>query len=219
MQTEESITKSTKPPAKPPTKPRGRPLAFNQDQALEAAMHVFWAHGYEGTSMAELTDALGINKPSIYAAFGNKEELFRKALAHYVAGPAAFVTAVKNAPTAHQVVENFLKQTVAFFSDQTTPNGCLIVQAALTCSSGSSVIQQELIAYRKHFEMAFAARFELAKTQGDLPQDADANTLAKYLATIHQGLSVQATSGATKQELLAVVEIALKNWPKNVVKY
>ena len=212
MQTEETIKESIKPPAKP----RGRPLAFNQEKALDAAMQLFWAHGYEGTSMAELTDALGINKPSIYAAFGNKEQLFRKALARYIAGPVAFVAEVKNALTAHQVVEGFLKQAVEFFSDQTTPNGCLIVQAALTCGQSSNVIQQELIAYRKRFEEAFVARFELAKTQGDLPQDADANALAKYLATIHQGLSVQATSGATKQELLAVVEIALKNWPKNV---
>ncbi|WP_020167360.1 MULTISPECIES: TetR/AcrR family transcriptional regulator [Methylotenera] len=213
MQTEKTITESMKPPAKP----RGRPLAFNQDNALEAAMLLFWAHGYEGTSMAELTNTLGINKPSIYAAFGNKEELFRKAIARYIAGPVAFVTEVINAPTAYQVVEKFLKQAVEFFSDQSTPNGCLIVQAALTCGQGSSVIQQELVVYRKRFEMAFVARFELAKAQGDLPQDADANALAKYLATIHQGLSVQATSGATKQELLAVVGIALKNWQKNEV--
>jgi len=209
MQTEETIKESIKPPVKP----RGRPLAFNQEKALDVAMQLFWAHGYEGTSMAELTDALGINKPSIYAAFGNKEQLFRKALARYIVGPVAFVTEVKNAPTAHQVVEGFLKQAVEFFSNQSTPNGCLIVQAALTCGQSSSVIQQELITYRKRFEEAFAARFELAKVQGDLPHDADANALAKYLATIHQGLSVQATSGATKQELLAVVEIALKNWP------
>ncbi len=207
MDTEEKI--------KQPAKPRGRPLAFNQDEALKAALNVFWAHGYEGTTMAELTDALGINKPSIYAAFGNKEELFRKALAHYVAGPAAFVTEVKSAVTAREVVESFLRQTVEFFSDKSTPNGCLIVQAALTCGQGSSVIQQELIVYRKHFEAAFAARFELAKAQGDLPQDANAASLAKYLATIHQGLSVQATSGATKEELMAVVELALKNWPNN----
>lgn len=200
---------------KPPAKPRGRPLAFNQGKALETAMHVFWTHGYEGTSMAELTEALGINKPSLYAAFGNKEELFRKALAHYIAGPAAFATEVKQAATARQVVENFLHQAVEFFSNESTPNGCLMVQAALTCGKESRVIQQELIIYRKRFEAAFAARFELAKKQGDLPVTAHAADLAKYLATIHQGLSVQATSGATKVELTAVVEIALKNWPGN----
>lgn len=207
MATEETIKK--------PTKPRGRPLAFDQDKALDKAMHVFWSHGYEGTSMAELTDALGINKPSIYAAFGNKEELFRKALERYIAGPVAFTKEVKNAITARQVVDNFFQQAIELLSDESTPNGCLIVQAALTCGQGSRVIQQELITYRKRFESAFEARFELAKEQGDLPQSVNSADLAKYLATIHQGLSVQASSGATKEELMAVVKIALKNWPNN----
>ncbi len=201
---------------KPAAKPRGRPLAFNQEQALEAALNVFWSRGYEGTSMAELTEALGINKPSIYAAFGNKEELFRQALARYVSGPAAFVTEVKKQKTARQVVENFLRQAADFFTNKATPNGCLIVQAALTCGQSSSVIQQELIAYRKSFEEKFAARFDLAKAQGDLPQQVDSKQLAKYIATLHQGMSVQATSGATREELLAVVEMALKNWPASV---
>lgn len=201
---------------KPTAKPRGRPLAFNQEEALDAALNVFWSRGYEGTSMAELTEALGINKPSIYAAFGNKEELFRQALARYVSGPAAFVTEVKKQATAYQVVESFLRQAADFFTSKETPNGCLIVQAALTCGQNSSVIQQELIAYRKSFEERFAERFELAKVQGDLPQQIDSRKLAKYVATIHQGMSVQASSGATREELLAVVEMALRNWPTNI---
>jgi AcrR family transcriptional regulator len=199
--------------AKKPAKPRGRPLAFNQDEALEAALKVFWSHGYEGTSMAGLTEALGINKPSIYTAFGNKEELFRKALARYTTGPAAFVGEAMKEPTARQVVEKFLMQAVHFFSDKSTPNGCMIVQGALTCGQSSSMIQQELIAYRSGFEVSFSKRFELAKAQGDLPPDVNTKQLAKYIATIHQGMSVQATSGATREELMAIVEMALKNWP------
>jgi AcrR family transcriptional regulator len=199
--------------AKNPAKPRGRPLAFNQDEALDKALKVFWARGYEGASMAELTEALGINKPSIYAAFGNKEELFRKALARYTSGPAAFVKDAMKEPTAHQVVEKFLLLAVDFFSDRSTPNGCMIVQAALTGGQGSSAIQQELIAYRKSLEASFNERFELAKSQGDLPQHVNTKQLAKYIATIHQGMSVQATSGATREELSAIVEMALKNWP------
>ncbi len=197
------------------TKPRGRPQAFNQEDALEAALNVFWSRGYEGTSMAELTEALGINKPSIYAAFGNKEELFRQALARYVAGPAAFVTEVKNQVTARQVVESFLLQAADFFSNKNTPSGCMIVQAALTCGRGSTVVQQELMAYRKRYEESFIARFELAKIQGDLPQQVNSQQLAKYVATIHQGMSVQASSGATREELLAIADMALKNWPTN----
>ncbi len=200
-------------PAKKPAKPRGRPLAFNQEEALDKALKVFWARGYEAASMSELTEALGINKPSIYAAFGNKEELFRKVLARYTSGPVAFVKEAMKEPTARQVAERFLLQVVDFFSDRSTPNGCMIVQAALTGGQGSSAVQQELIAYRKSFEASFNERFELAKSQGDLPQHVNTKQLAKYIATIHQGMSVQATSGATREELRAIVEMALKNWP------
>jgi AcrR family transcriptional regulator len=199
--------------AKNPAKPRGRPLAFNQDEALDKALKVFWARGYEGTSMAELTEALGINKPSIYAAFGNKEELFRKALARYITGPVAFVGEAMKEPTARQAIEKFLLLAVDFFSDKSTPNGCMVVQAALTGGQGSSAIQQELIGYRKSIESSFSQRFDLAKEQGDLPQHVNTKQLAKYIATIHQGMSVQATSGAKGEELKAIVEMALKNWP------
>ena len=196
-------------------RPRGRPTNFDHEVALEKALQVFWSRGYEGASMSELTAALGINKPSIYAAFGNKEDLFRKALAKYLAGPAAFIGEAMSEPTARQVVEKFLIKAVDFFSDESTPDGCMIVQGALTCSAGSAFIQQELVAYRKSYEDALAQRFELAITQGDLPAHVNAAALAKYLTTIHQGMSVQATSGATKEELLAIIEIALSNWPTN----
>lgn len=198
---------------KTPAKPRGRPLAFNQDEVLDKALNVFWSHGYEGASMAELTEALGINKPSIYAAFGNKEALFRKALVRYATGPTAFVGQAMKEPTARQAVEKLLMQAVDFFSDENTPNGCMIVQGALTCGESAHTIQQELIAYRGNFEAMLTQRFDLAKKQGDLPSNVNSKQLAKYIATIHQGMSVQATSGATREELLAVVETAMKNWP------
>lgn len=207
--------KSEKKLVKSPAKQRGRPLAFNQDEALDKALHVFWAHGYEGASMSELTAALGINKPSIYAAFGNKEALFRKALARYRAGPVAFVGEAMKAPTARQAVEKLLIHAVDFFSDKSTPDGCMIVQGALTCGQSATVIQQELVAYRGNFEASLAKRFELAKEQGELATHVNTKLLAKYIATIHQGMSVQATSGATRKELLAIVEMAMKNWPSD----
>lgn len=200
-------------------KPRGRPANFDHEEALEKALQVFWARGYEGASMAELTEVLGINKPSIYAAFGNKEALFRKALTRYVTGPIAFVGEAMKEPTAHQSVEKLLMQAVDFFSDKSTPNGCMIVQGALTCGQSSLAIQQELIAYRNNFEDTLTKRFELAKVQGDLATDVNTKQLAKYIATVHQGMSVQATSGATREELLAIVEIALKNWPSHSTNY
>lgn len=207
---------NTQNPIKLPSKPRGRPLAFDQEAALDAALMVFWTRGYEGASMKELTEALGINKPSIYATFGNKEALFRKALARYIAGPAAFVAEVLNESTAKGMTEKFLIGTVEFLTNENNPGGCMIVQGALTCGEGSALIQQELVGYRKNYENKLAQRFERAKTQGELPENTNCSALAKYLATIHQGLSVQASSGASRDELMAVVALILKNCPPNI---
>ncbi len=196
-----------------PTKQRGRPPAFDHEEALEKALKVFWLRGFEGASMAELTEALGINRPSIYAAFGNKEELFRKALGKYLAGPVAYVAEAMKEPTARQVVEKLLTQSAEVLTNPNNPRGCMIVQGALSCGQGAELIQQELIAYRRNFEDALRQRFELARSQGDLPNDINASDLAKYVATIHQGMSIQATSGATIEELMPVVQVVLKNWP------
>lgn len=194
-------------------KPRGRPPAFCHEQALEKALHVFWRRGYEGASMAELTAALGMNKPSIYAAFGNKEELFKKALAHYQQGTVAYVKEALQAPTAREVVESFLRQSVELLTNPQNPRGCMIVQGALSCGESADPIRQELIERRRGLEVALSGRFEQASREGDLPPDSDCAALAKYVATVHQGLSVQATGGATREELGRVVDLVLKNWP------
>ena len=194
-------------------KPRGRPPAFDREEALEKALQLFWQHGYEGTSMAELMQAMGMNKPSIYAAFGNKEELFRKALQRYLSGPVAYAVEALHEATARTVVEKFLHASVALLASQETPKGCFIVQSALACGAGSTLIRDELTLQRKRFEAALAQRFELAREEGDLPADAKPLDLARYVATVHHGLSVQAASGANREELLAVVELALRNWP------
>jgi len=206
-------TLNTKDQTKKTPKPRGRPLAFDQDKALDQALHLFWAHGYEGTSMAELTEALGINKPSIYAAFGNKETLFRKALTKYLNGPVAYVTAALQEATAKKVATTLLNNAVEVMTSPGSPSGCMVIQGALTCGQGAGLIQKELAGYRKNYEAALAKRFEKAKAEGDLPSGAEPLALAKYLATLHQGLSVQATSGASREELQTVINIALKNWP------
>jgi AcrR family transcriptional regulator len=194
-------------------KQRGRPPVFDHDEALGKALRIFWKRGYEGASMAELTEALGINRPSIYAAFGNKEALFRKALERYRFGPVAYVAEAMQEPTARGVVEKLLTRSAEMLTDGNNPRGCLIVQGALSCGQGSELIQQELIAYRKAYEDALRQRFEMAQAQGELPDHSSPANLAKYVATIHQGMSVQATSGATRQALLAVVQVALKVFP------
>ena len=193
-------------------KSRGRPRVFDMDEALEKALKIFWARGYEGTSIAELTETLGVNKPSLYAAFGNKEELFYKALLRYASGPVAFVNDVLKEPTARKVAETFLFRAAEFLTDPQHPKGCMIVQGALSSGESADLVRNILIKFRKSYEDQLAERFTKAISDGDLSSKANPKCLAKYLATIHQGMSVQATSGATKDELLDVANIALKAW-------
>ncbi|HSI45436.1 MAG: TetR/AcrR family transcriptional regulator [Methylophilus sp.] len=193
---------------------RGRPRVFDMDEALDKALQIFWKRGYEGASLAELTEALGVNKPSLYAAFGNKEELFMKALSKYTTGPVAFVREVINEPTAREVAQRFLYQAADFLTEPSHPKGCMIVQGALSGGESADMIKSVLIQYRAAYENLLTKRFEQAKTDGDLPGDANPESLAKYLATMHQGMSVQATSGASREELLAIADLALCAWHK-----
>ena len=194
-------------------KPRGRPPAFNHDDALEKALQVFWAHGYEGASMAELTEAMGMNKPSIYAAFGNKEELFRQALNKYMAGPVSYIQEALQQPTARQAVEMLLTKSAELLCGCDSPRGCMIVQGALTVGQTGELIKQELVSYRQGFESMLKKRCDQAKKESDLAKNVDTAKLAKYIATLHQGISVQASSGASKKELLGVVQMVMENWP------
>lgn len=194
-------------------KPRGRPASFEHDAALEKAMFVFWAYGYEGASLAALTGAMGINKPSMYAAFGSKEDLFRKAVQKYLAGPVSFVAESMKEPTSKQIATKLLAGAAEFLTCGEHPHGCMVIQGALTCGEGSGHIQKELIAQRQSYESALANRFAQCRSAGDLPEGTDVAALARYVATVHQGMSVQATSGATKEELMNVVRIALSQWP------
>lgn len=192
---------------------RGRPPAFDFDTALEAAMRLFRAHGYEGTSMTELTTAMGMNKASIYAAFGSKEDLFRKALERYRSGPAAFVTAALAEPTARKVVQRLLVAAAESLTEKDQAGGCMIVQGALTCGTDAQRIQAELAEHRRAFEQALVRRFERAKREKDLPDTVDCEVLGKLVATVHQGMSVQASSGASRKGLLNVVHLFLAQFP------
>jgi AcrR family transcriptional regulator len=196
-----------------PTKQRGRPPAFDHEQALEKAMHVFWARGYEGASMSDLTEALGVNKPSIYGAFGSKEELFRKTLQRYVEGPAAFVGASLQEPTAYRVAEFLLMSAARFLAGKDHPAGCMVTQGALACGPGAEIIKQELATSRNNFVSVLTERFARAQAEQDLPEDADPAALARLLATMHQGMAVQAASGASEEELLGVASLVLESWP------
>ncbi|MGQ0442673.1 MAG: TetR/AcrR family transcriptional regulator [Methylophilaceae bacterium] len=194
-------------------KRRGRPPAFNHEEALEKAMQTFWTYGYEGTSMAALIEAMDMNKPIIYAAFGNKEALFNKVLDKYVAGPSAFVKEAMSEPTSFQVVKVFFTKAIELLAEHHNPRGCMIVQGALSCGPEAEMIQKKLTSYRASIEDSFKKRFEFAKANADLPEDTDTSALAKYVATMHQGISVQASSGASKDELMGIVVIVMQNWP------
>ena len=191
----------------------GRPREFDLDQALENALHVFWEKGYEGASMADLTEAMGITKPSLYAAFGNKEERFRKALDTYLDGPAGYAKLALLQPTARAVVEALLYGEVDAVTDPECPAGCLSVNGALTGGDTAESIKHELRTRRAAWEEDLRLRLEEAKAEGDLPAAADATALARYIATMMQGIAVQAVGGTARADLKKIVDMVLMTWP------
>ncbi len=191
----------------------GRPRAFDADAALEKAMKVFWRKGYEGTSLTDLTEAMGINRPSLYAAYGNKEELFRKALDLYAEGPTAYMLEALSAPTFRAVVEKVLHGSVDRLSDPCTPRGCMAVQGAMCGGDEAEGVRQEALSKRLQACDLLKTRFEQAQAEGDLPAESNPADLARYVAVILNGLSIQATNGATREEMKRVADIALKALP------
>src|SRR5438128_8667122 len=162
----------------------GRPRSFDPDTALDRAMHVFWAKGYEGASLSNLTRAMRINRPSLYAAFGNKEQLFRKVLDRYVDGPLAYFGKALTAPNARDVIEQIFFGAARMASDPRLPAGCLMVQGALACGDAAGSVQKEVAARRAASEVALRRRLQRAKRQGDLPPSADPAELARYVMTV-----------------------------------
>jgi AcrR family transcriptional regulator len=194
----------------------GRPRSFCKDMALDRAMAVFWQRGYEGASLAALSVAMEINPPSLYACFGSKEGLFRAVLERYDARRTEFLAAITAAPTAAAVAEGFLMGCAAFVADTggKNPPGCLALQGGLSC--GDTTIPDMLAKHRAEKEATLRARFERAVAEGDLAADSDPAALARYLVVMANGIAVQASAGATAQELREVAAIALAGWPMKV---
>lgn len=192
----------------------GRPRNFDAAQALESAMLLFWRHGYEGVSIAQLTEAMGIKPASLYAAFGSKEALYRQALKHYVLGPGHMgVAGLASAPTAREGVAHVLREAVIGFTRPGYPPGCMVGLGALQCGAESQIPAEETKALRGHFLTALRERLERGQVEGELPPRTDLEALAAYYAAVIEGLSVQARDGIGPAVLLRVADIAMAAWP------
>jgi AcrR family transcriptional regulator len=191
----------------------GRPRAFSEPEALDAAMRVFWEKGYEGASLDDLTRAMGINRSSLYATFGDKETLFRRVITRYSSGPMASLWDALGKPTARAVVETLLRTTVNFLADPSHPQGCLTIQGGMACGSGAESVRQTMIAWRKAGLSRLQKRLQRAHEEGDLATDVNPKDLARYILIVMNGLGVQAANGATKTEMTRAVEMALRSMP------
>lgn len=191
----------------------GRPREFDAEEALQKAMVVFWEQGYEGASLADLTERMGISRKSMYAAFGNKEELFRKALRRYSEGTVSYAVEALQAATAREVAETFLAGSVRANTRPGCPAGCLGVQGALAVGETGRVARDILTEWRNGGQGLLRDRFERAVEEGDLPAGADPDLIARYVMTIGNGMAVQAAGGAAREDLQRVADAALRNWP------
>ncbi|MFF4601554.1 TetR/AcrR family transcriptional regulator [Streptomyces sp. NPDC001339] len=197
------------------TKQRGRPRSFDRETALEQAVRSFWEQGYESTSIADLTRAMGISAPSLYAAFGDKRALFDEVVAEYGRHYGGFISrAVAEEPTARRGVERALREAAVEYTIPGRPRGCLVISAALNISPGSAEVAASLREMRRSNigEIESAVRADIAA--GELPADADATALADYVGAVIQGMSQQARDGAERSSLEAIAELALKAWPE-----
>jgi AcrR family transcriptional regulator len=193
--------------------PKGRPREFCTGAALAAALRVFWSKGYEGASLADLTEAMGITRPSLYAAFGNKEALFHKALDLYESEKLEYTRVALQQPTARGVAEHFMRGALKMQTSQCDPKGCLGVISSVACGAEAESIRADVIARRASSQAALVERFEQAKRDGDLPAHVDVPGLTSYLYALLQGMAVQAGSGASRADLERLVDTSLAVWP------
>jgi AcrR family transcriptional regulator len=202
-------------PKKPQkTNPRGRPREFNEEEALEAATRVFADKGYEAASLSDLTAAMGINRVSMYSTFGNKEALFRKAMERFTHASGNHLAACLAADSARQAIEKVLREGVKMVTNPDGPGACFVTQGPLTAPDATEETRRYVARKRGDVERALRRRFDRAIDEGELPLTASAEHLARFYAVMIQGLALQAQHGATKEQLLAVVDVAMGHWPK-----
>ncbi|MCT4355353.1 TetR/AcrR family transcriptional regulator [Streptomyces sp. Je 1-79] len=194
------------------TKPRGRPRSFDRLTALEQATMAFWEHGYETTSVSDLTRAMGISAPSLYAAFGDKKALFEEVVQAYAVSYGAYGgRAFEEEPTARGAFGRMLTEAADVFTDPAHPRGCLMISAAINCSNPE--VEQALRDRRNSNLTSFEERIRRGADAGELAAGTDAATLARLFGAVLQGMSQQARDGATRAELEAVADAAMLAWP------
>jgi AcrR family transcriptional regulator len=194
--------------------PRGRPRSFDADAALDVALRLFWRHGYEGTSIAVLAQAIGVTVPSLYAAFGNKESLFLRAVEHYGRYAGRLYDEAFRAQSAKAAARAVLMGEVELVCGRGTPEGCLMVQGALATSPESEIVREKMARLRRQAEAEVADCFARFGSVGGLPAGWDPKTLAAYVMTVAAGLAVQAKSGMSRAQLTRVAEMAMLIWPE-----
>ncbi|MEN4921529.1 TetR/AcrR family transcriptional regulator [Achromobacter spanius] len=192
---------------------RGRPRNFDRAQALQKAMEVFWSKGYEGASLADLTEAMGINSPSLYGAFGSKESLFREAVALYreTEGGSAR-RALLAAPTAREAIQSMLMASAERFTAPGLPPGCMIVLGAPAGCVNHAGVSDFLGDNRREMQSRILARLNTGVLQGELPAGTDLKGLAAFYTTVLHGMSIQARDGASRKTLQAVARQAMCAW-------
>lgn len=190
--------------------PAGRPPGINKEQALDRALELFWSRGYEGTSITDLTDAIGVSRPSLYAAFGDKEQLFRAVLAHYLAGPGSYVQRALERPQAIDAIRTLLTEAAIAVSMPDRPPGCLVVHGALASGDEGAVARDLLQTERLTRQTAIRARLERGAGEGDLPTGTDVVLLTEYVTSTLHGLAVQALAGASREALTATADLAMR---------
>ena len=191
----------------------GRPLSFDRDAVLHTAMLMFWRHGYETTSLSDLTAAMGVTPPSIYAAFGDKKRLFLEAVSLYLSGPSSPWAIIEGGATARESAWALLAGAVDAFTGQDTPAGCMLATSAISGSASAADVQQELSDIRNGVEAALKARIITGMEAGELAGDTDAEALAGHVTAVIQGMSTLARDGADREKLLRVATMAMRAWP------
>lgn len=191
----------------------GRPLSFDREQALDAAMRLFWKHGFEGTSVAQLTRAMGITPPSLYTAFGDKRALFLEAVRRYLGGDGTIARQIEAAPSAHEAARDILTAAALGDTGPDTPPGCLLASSIVSSSASATGVRDELGKMRGAIEASLRVRMERAIAEGELPAGTDAEALAAHVFAVVQGMSTLAKDGADRDKLMRVVEQTLAGWP------